>query len=77
MPLTERLQGHTFIVSQSGGWKPRIRVLVWSGAGEGPLPGLQTSPCSLRRQSTSKHTLQGLFWEGAGPSMGTPPHDLL
>lgn len=29
-----------YLFLSSGGWKDEIRMLSWSGSGEGPLPGL-------------------------------------
>lgn len=61
------------------GWKSKIRVLAWSGSGEGPLPSLQTSAFSpgphraeRERESASEHALWGLFLESTDPSMEGP-----
>lgn len=80
MPLTGWLQQCKFILSGSWAGSPcKIRVLAWSGSGEGPLPSLQTSAFSLgphiaerERESAIEHALWGLFREGTDPSMKGP-----
>lgn len=47
MPWTGWLKQQAFISHCSGGWKSKVKVPVWSGSGEGSLPGLKMAAFSL------------------------------